>query len=249
MKTWQFLEERGGKASAPAKGTRVLLPVRTVPRIRILIAEDETSTRKLLQYRLSHEPDMEVVAEAADGRQALELAFQVRPDVAILDLNLPEMNGIQLTERIRTQQPGTQVVLFTALDDLASLGRSSGAFACLGKQRDPEELLITIREAFQARTAPQPSPEAGSRLSERLDVISARARLSDRERRVVEKAVSTTLTVQQIAYALTRELGEDVSHSSVKHSLDRAMAKLLIEPRTRAGLVRYVLEFEATSVS
>lgn len=217
-----------------------------MPRIRILIAEDETSTRKLLQYRLSHEPDMEVVGEASDGRQALELAFQLRPDVAILDLNLPEVNGIKLTERIRSQQPFTQVVLFTALDDLASLGRSSGAFACLGKQRDPEELLATIRAAHQARSQPQePTPENGSRLSERLDILSARVRLSDRERRVVEKAVATTLTIQQIAHALTKELGEDVSHSSVKHSLDRAMAKLLIEPRTRAGLVRYVLEFDA----
>lgn len=216
-----------------------------MPKIRVLIAEDETSTRKLLHFRLSHEPDLEVVGEAADGREALEQAFRLRPDVAVLDLNLPGMNGIQVTERIRSQQPYTQVILFTALDDLASLGRSSGAYACLGKQRDPEELVRTIREAHQARKqSPTPPGNGGSRLAERLDVLAARYRLSERERAVVDKAVSTTLTVQQIAHELARQLGEEVTHASVKHSLDRAMAKLQIEPRTRAGLVRYVLEYQ-----
>lgn len=219
-------------------------------RIRVLIAEDETSTRKLLVYRLSHEADMEVVGEAGDGRTALEMAFRLRPDVAVLDLNLPEMNGIQLTERIRTQQPYTQVVLFTALDDLASLGKSSGAFACLGKQRDPEELLGTIRDAHRARgSEPAEAPAPASRLAERLDVIAARARLSDHERRVVEKAVATTLTVQQIAHALTKETGEAVTHSSVKHALDRAMGKLQIEPKVRAALVRHILDENAPDLA
>lgn len=219
-------------------------------RIRVLIAEDETSTRKLLQFRLSHEPDLEVIAEAGDGREALDLAFRLRPDVAVLDLNLPGLNGIQITERIRTQQPLTQVILFTALDDLASLGRSSGAFACLGKQRDPEELVRTIREAFRARAEGNSHPaESTSKVGERLTVLAARARLSERERMVVEKAVDTTLTVQQIAHALAQELGEEVTHASVKHSLDRAMAKLQIEPRTRAGLVRHVLEYDPSDTA
>jgi DNA-binding NarL/FixJ family response regulator len=221
-----------------------------VSRIRVLIAEDETSTRKLLQFRLSHEPDLEVIAEAGDGREALDLAFRLRPDVAVLDLNLPGLNGIQITERIRTQQPLTQVILFTALDDLASLGRSSGAFACLGKQRDPEELVRTIREAFRARAEGNSHPaESTSKVGERLTVLAARARLSERERMVVEKAVDTTLTVQQIAHALAQELGEEVTHASVKHSLDRAMAKLQIEPRTRAGLVRHVLEYDPSDTA
>lgn len=216
-----------------------------MPPIRVLIAEDETSTRKLLQFRLSHEPDLEVIGEAGDGREALDLAFRLRPDVAVLDLNLPVLNGIQVTERIRARQPYTQVILFTALDDLASLGRASGAFACLGKQKDPEELVRTIREAHRSRgQAAASSPNGASRTSERLELLAARYRLSDRERAVVDKAVSTTLTVQQIAHELARELGEEVTHASVKHSLDRAMAKLQIEPRTRAGLVRYVLEYD-----
>lgn len=217
-----------------------------MPSIRILVADDQTLIRRLLVRRLSAEPDLDVVGEAENGRQAVDLAQKLRPDVIVMDLNMPLMNGAQATERIVAQQPFIKVVILTALDELASIGRFSGAFECLDKGCTPEELVATIRQAKESRGAVT-EPTTGRDRRNTIERLSIRGGLTERERSVMEKVISTELTIQQIARALSEGAEDEVTASAVKHALERAMTKLRIDPRTRAALVKFVLEFEQAS--
>lgn len=215
-----------------------------MPPIRILIAEDETMMRLLLERRLSNEPDCEVIGTAENGREAVEQALRLKPDVVVMDLNMPSVNGAEAAERILAQQPHTRIVLLTAFDELASLGRALGASECLNKRCTPEQLVAAIRRAYAS--AKSPAAEQGPPGSHREAVarLALRFGLTDRERAVVEQVVETEFTIHQIASVLSRELEESVTVPAVKHALDRAMTKLKVEPRTRAALVKRVLELE-----
>jgi len=212
--------------------------------IRILIADDETLMRRLLAQMLALESDFEVVGEAANGKQAVELAFKLRPDVIIMDLNMPTMNGAEATERIVARHPHIKVIMLTSLEELAPVGRGSGAFECSDKSVTPAELIAAIRRARAAKRPPQLKQTETRDHTAAVDRLAMRVGLAERERSVVEKVVSTELTLQQIAVALSRESNEKITESAVKHALDRAMTKLRLDPRTRAALVKRVLEFE-----
>lgn len=217
--------------------------------IRILVADDTTLIRRLLAAQLAREPGFEVVGEAEDGRQAVEMARTQRPDVVLMDLNMPHLNGTEATERILAQQPHVRVILLTAHEDLASLGRLSGAAESLNKSHTPQQIADAIRRVHAAARATAPtngaspaaasSDHAAAALIERLAIRFA---LSAREKTVVEKVVTSDLTNQQIASALSAETETEVTASAVKHTLDRAMTKLRLEPRTRAALVKHVLD-------
>jgi DNA-binding NarL/FixJ family response regulator len=215
-----------------------------VPPIRILIAEDETSMRQLLEYRLSREPGFEIVATAEDGRKALALARSLNPDVVVMDLHMPHLNGISATEQLKSTQPRIRVILFSALEDLLPMGRAAGAFASLSKRQDPEELIEAIRRAGAATETPAQEHRRPLTDPDTLEQVSLHAGLTRRERRVVEKVVTTDATVQQIAHALSGELGEPVTHHAVRRTLERAMTKLQITPRTRGALVKHVLDWK-----
>ena len=210
----------------------------------ILIADDTTLIRTLLKSVLSREPDFTVVGAAEDGRQAVEMALKLRPDVIVMDLDMPHLNGIQAVERILSQYPHANIVLLTAHKGLAPLGKFSGVAECMDKDCTPEELVASIRRARDHR-ANLPQRKAGTNnYMTSLAVLSTRAGLTDRERAVFEKAMNTEFTVEQIARVLSNETKTEVTISSVKHALDRAITKLRIEPRTRAALVKHVLEFD-----
>src|SRR5579871_6780498 len=101
--------------------------------IRLLVADDTTLVRRLIAHQLSSEGDLEVVGEAANGREAVEMAAKLRPDVLVVDLDMPYLNGAQATERIVSQFPYIKVILLTALEGLAAIGKTSGASECLNK--------------------------------------------------------------------------------------------------------------------
>jgi len=212
-----------------------------MPAIQILIADDETMLRRLLARRLSSEPDFRVVGEAENGKQAVEQALKLRPDIVVMDLNMPLLSGAQATERVLAELPATQVIMLTSLGDLAPMARYVGAAEYLDKSCTPEELVAAIRRVHSGRD----SRESGSSSNDHVnavELIAARVALTEYEKVVLQKVVSTDLTVHQIATALSREEDKAVTDSSVKHALDRVMTKLKVEPRTRAAVVKRVLE-------
>ena len=207
---------------------------------RILIAEDTTLVRRLLMQQLSRELDFLVVGEAENGQDAVRLTFDIRPDVVLMDLEMPVLNGMQATVQILERYPETRVILLTAHEDLCTLGKMAGAADCLSKSCTPSELLAAIRVACVSR---EDTVTVDSRRNSMLVIerLAAKTRLTDREKAVVHKMVSADDTVSQIAYALSTEWKQKVTESAVKHTIERAMTKLQIEPRTRTAMVKYVM--------
>jgi DNA-binding NarL/FixJ family response regulator len=212
--------------------------------INLLIVDDSTLLRRLLAHQLSCEADFEVIGDAADGREAVELALELRPDIVVMDLDMPLLNGAQATQRILAQQPGVQIILLTSFESLAPIGRSSGASECLNKGCTPQELATTIRRVYAAKSAASAAPVTSGDHRIAIERLAARAALTERERSVLERIVTSELTVHQIARALSADTKRPVTDSAVKHTLERVMNKLQIEPRTRAALVKHVLTFE-----
>ena len=211
--------------------------------IRIVIADDTRLLRQLLARQLAQEADFEVIGEAADGREAVDITCRLRPDVVVMDLNMPRLNGIKATERIAASHPYIKTVMLTGLEDLASLGREAGAAAFLNKGCTAEELSTTIRQACSVRTGPgQPARTTDHQVV--IERIATRGGLSEAEKQVLEHVLYTDLTIRQIATMLSEKRKKPVTDSAVKHGLDRVMTKLRIEPHTRATLLKYVLEFD-----
>ena len=117
--------------------------------IRVLIVDDQASIRRGLRMRLGLEPDIEVIDEAADGASAVRLARLLAPDVVLMDLEMPSMDGIAATAAVRRASPATAVVMLTLHDDAATRARAAaaGAAAFVSKCRMDEHLLEAIRGA------------------------------------------------------------------------------------------------------
>ncbi len=226
----------------------VLLPLSSLAETSVLVADDTLLLRRLLTAQLAQEPDIHVVGEASDGREAVEMALRLRPDIILMDLDMPHLNGIQATERILSHLPYIKIIILTAHQGLARMGKLVGAFECLEKDCTPQELFDLIRRARLKPAGGSFQSQEGTH-EEAVERIALRGSLTDREQRTLRQALRTELTIEQIAAALTEESGQDCTISSVKHALDRVLTKLRIEPRTRASLVRYVLEFEKTQRS
>ena len=120
-----------------------------VNRIRVLLVEDHETVREGLRLLLDSQPDVEVVGEAANGRLAVEYSKQLHPQVVIMDLSMPEMNGLAATQAIKRDNPDTAVVALTRHDDAAFVDelRKAGAAAYVLKQSASRELLDAIRIA------------------------------------------------------------------------------------------------------
>jgi DNA-binding NarL/FixJ family response regulator len=126
--------------------------------LRVLLVDDEDRMRRALRYLLEAE-DIEVVGEAGDGAEAVALTGELVPDVVVMDLRLPTMDGLEATRRIRREVPATQVVIFTAQDDtrLQQQASDAGAYACLAKGCSGDELVGLIHEADAAGRRSQPA--------------------------------------------------------------------------------------------
>ncbi len=231
-------------------------------KITVLVAEDTTLVRRLLVQQLAREEDIQIVGEAENGREAVEQALRSRPDVVLMDLEMPALNGVQATQRILATSPRTRIVVLTSHDDLTSVGRLAGAAECLNKGVTPSELVSAIRRVHAAAatataaaaSAPVHDTEGGgptgtdaaaataAALTRRAAALAARGGLTDRVGAVLEKIVATEMTQGQIARSLSQEWGQGFTESAVKHALERLMTKLRVEPRTRAALVKMALD-------
>lgn len=129
------------------------------PRIRVLIADDQALIRRGMTLMLSVEPDIEVVGQASDGLEAVEMAQRLRPDVVLMDLHMPNKGGVAATREITLSLPQTRVLVLTTLDSEETVFDAvrAGALAYLLKDASEDEVLETVRAVHrgESRLTPQ----------------------------------------------------------------------------------------------
>jgi DNA-binding NarL/FixJ family response regulator len=196
--------------------------------IRVLLAEDHSLVRAGLERLLATADDVEVVGGAADGAEAIELAGRLRPDVVLMDLSMPNLDGIEATRAIVAADEDVQVVVLTSLSDreriLAAL--DAGAVGYLLKDAEPEELLGGVRAAARGES---PLAPKAARALVTARAQRERAELSEREREVL-RCVAEGKPNKLIA----RELG--ISEKTVKAHLTRVFQQIGVTDRTQAAL-------------
>jgi DNA-binding NarL/FixJ family response regulator len=197
--------------------------------IRLLITDDHKVVRQGLRMVLELYPDLEVVGEASNGEEALRMARRLEPDVVLMDLLMPVMNGIEATGEIRRELPNTEVVALTSVLEDASVAGAirAGAIGYLLKNTEADEL----RQALRAAAAGQVhlAPEAAARLMREVRSPESPETLTGRETEVL-KLLARGKADKQIA----RELF--IGESTVKSHVHSLLSKLNVRSRTQAAL-------------
>lgn len=201
----------------------------TAGTIRVLLADDHPVVRSGLAGLLGVEPDLTVVGEVADGAAAVEAAHALRPDLVLMDLRMPVLDGAAATARIIAEVPGVRVLVLTTYETDADILRAveAGATGYLLKDTPREQLVAGVRGAARGETAL--SPSVASRLVQQMRGGDA-GRLTPREAEVlggVARGLSNA--------AIGRELF--ITEATVKTHLLRTFTKLGVDDRTRAVTV------------
>jgi DNA-binding NarL/FixJ family response regulator len=196
--------------------------------IRVLLADDHGLVRDGLARLLASVSDIEVVAAAADGDEAVRLAKEHQPDVILMDLRMPGMNGSEATRRLLEEDPAMQVVILTSFSERDEIltALDAGAIGYLLKDAEPEELIRGVRAAAHGESPLDPKAARellGSRGS------APAAQLTDREREVLQ-LVTRGLPNKLIA----RELG--ISEKTVKAHLTTVFQRIGVRDRVQAAM-------------
>lgn len=201
----------------------------TPPPLRIILADDHTVMRAGLVALLSSEPTVEIVGEAGDGREAVRLVERLRPDVALLDLRMPVLDGVGATLEIVAGEAPTRVLILTTYDTDADIERGveAGATGYLLKDATREQLVEAIHSASRGETvlAPRVAQRLVARMRRPVPVT-----LTARESEVL-RAVADGLSNVEIGRRLF------IGEATVKTHLLRIFAKLDVNDRTRAVVV------------
>lgn len=225
------------------------------PAIRIVIAEDQALVRRGAAILLSMEHDMEVVGQARNGIEAVELAQLLQPDVVLMDLHMPLKGGVAATREITKQLPNTQILVLTTLDDDETVFEAvrAGAQAYLLKDASEDELLETIRalrrgesrltpqiarkvmDQFRvlatAASSPSDNAPASQEHSPRAPVRAPVTEpLTEKEEKILE-LISESRTNRQIAQALS------LAEGTIKNYISRIMEKLHANTRIELALL------------
>jgi two-component system, NarL family, response regulator LiaR len=197
--------------------------------IRVLITDDHGVVRQGLRMFLARDPEIEVVGEAANGREAVDMARGLEPDVVLMDLLMPVMDGISATEEIRAEMPGVEVIALTSvLEDASVTGAvRAGAVGYLLKDTDTDELRRAIKSAAEGRV--HLAPEAAARLMREVRAPESPEALTGRETEVLE-LLARGKANKQIATSLY------VSEKTVKAHVSSILMKLGVKSRTQAAL-------------
>jgi DNA-binding NarL/FixJ family response regulator len=192
--------------------------------IRILVAEDHHVVRQGLVALIKTVEDMQVVGEACDGRQAVELFRQHRPDVTIMDLRLPNMTGVEAITEIRRNFPNARIIVLTTYDGDEDIYRAlqAGARGYLLKDMSGDDLMDAIRTVHAGRS--RIPPAVAQRLADRL----GGPELTPRELEVLKLIVSGKSN---------KEIGRDlfISEATVKTHINSLLSKLGVNDRTQAA--------------
>jgi DNA-binding NarL/FixJ family response regulator len=198
--------------------------------IKILIADDHSVVRQGLRMFLSADPDFEIIGEAQDGAEAVKLAGQLHPDVVLMDLLMPVMDGIHATAAIRRQTPDVEVLALTSVLEDASVVDAvrAGAIGYMLKDTSAQELRQAIKSAAAGQV--QLSPQAAARLMHEVRTPEkSREPLTERETSVL-RLLAQGKSNKEIAQSLS--IGEETVKTHVSHILD----KLGVLSRTQAAL-------------
>lgn len=212
--------------------------------IRVVVADDEATVRAGVRAILAADDEIEVVAEAADGRESVDAVLGHRPDVALLDIRMPRMDGLAAGAEIRRVAPGTAVVILTTFseDDYIARALADGASGFLLKSGDPRELIAGVRAVTEgaAYLSPQVAKRviaelgrgAGNRMSRAAAARERVAGLTDRERDVLA-LVGEGLSNAEIGGRLYLVEG------TVKAYVSAILDRLEVRNRVEAAVVAY----------
>jgi two-component system NarL family response regulator len=195
------------------------------PVIRVLVVDDHPPMRMGLVALVKSQPGMDVIAEAADGEEAIEVYDDVLPDVVLMDLRMPGIGGVEAILAIRSKHPDARVIVLSTYDTDEDIHRAmqSGAKSYLLKDVPVEEIASTIREVYEGDVSLPRS------VAERLTERSARQQLTERERDVLEALIKGRSN-KEIAVSLC------ISEETVKSHLKALFAKLRVRDRTGAAV-------------
>jgi len=210
-------------------------------RVKILIVDDHALFRVGIRNILEREPDLEVVAEAEDGRTALDAAFATNPDVILMDLSLPAPGGIEVTQRVKRELPSAAIVVLSTEEDEDALFESikAGAAAFILKDIAPEDLVMIIRRVvageYLINDKVFSKPAVASRVLKEFRELAVYgqeaapifAPLSPREVEILDN-IAQGMTNKQVAYALS------ISEQTVKNHMSSILRKLSVNDRTQA---------------
>jgi len=212
-------------------------------KIRVLLADDQDIIRTGLTIILNHQADIEVVGQAADGVEVVELAKQLQPDVILMDIKMPRLNGIQATRQVMAALPRTQIIILTTYDtdDWVFDGIRAGAVGYLLKDTSGDHLAEAVRGVLRGESQIDPTV-ARKVLREFQHVTAANKvvtppaleeepleKLTDREEEIL-KLLAAGLSNKEIAQQLS------LSEGTVKNHISAILAKLHANDRTQAVL-------------
>jgi DNA-binding NarL/FixJ family response regulator len=202
--------------------------------IRLLLVDDEPLIRRGLKALLELEKDLEVVGEAENGRLACELAESLQPDVVLMDLRMPVMDGVAATQYLRANLPQIKVLILTTFGDREYLTQSlrGGAVGYLLKNTPSEELAQAIRMVHRGYT--QLSPGLGETIANQLPAISTIDRrgwdeLTTREREILQ-LIAQGANNREIAATLF------IAEKTVKNHITNILSRLELRDRTQAAI-------------
>ncbi len=206
----------------------------TGERITVLLVDDHVLVRGGVRAYLETQPDVEIAGEAGSGREAVELARARVPDVVLMDLVMPEMDGVEATLRVRQVSPRSQVVVLTSFHDDAYIfpALKAGALSYLLKDAGPEEVAAAVRAA--ARGEAVLNPRVAARLirefrGESQPTVNPYTDLTEREQEVL-RLIAQGRANGEIAAALA------ISEKTVKGHVSNVLGKLYLQDRTQAAI-------------
>ena len=199
--------------------------------IKILVVDDHPVVREGISAMLQHEPDFRIVGEASNGREAIDRARELEPDVVLMDLRMPEIDGVEAISRIKAEKPETKFIILTTYsdDEYIFKGIAAGARAYLLKDAPREELFRAIRTVSHGESLIQ--PVVASKVLDRLVELSQKTAspeaLSEREIEVL-KLMAKGVSNKDIADQLS------ITQSTVKTHITSIFQKLDVTTRTEA---------------
>jgi NarL family two-component system response regulator LiaR len=197
--------------------------------IRVLIVDDHSVVRQGLKMFLALDPQVEVVGEAANGEEALKMVAELRPQVVLMDLLMPVMDGITAIGHIRRNYPDTEVIALTSVLEDASVVNAvrAGAIGYLLKDTEADELRRAIKTAAAGQV--QLSPKAAERLMREIRTPDSPEKLTERETDVL-RLLAKGLANKEIAVTL------NIGETTVKTHVSNILMKLGVPSRTQAAL-------------